>query len=286
MDVYNGEVLKKMLRDADQGGYAVPMFDYSDLWDQMAVLEAAEELHAPVMFASLPIGVNEIGLEMLGAMGVVSMKKASVPAIHHLDHATDVQMCCKAIDNGYPSVMIDASKAELETNISYTKAVVDYAHARGAVVEAEIGKIKGRGYEGNYEGDDFLVKVEDAVQLVRETGVDSLAIGIGTAHGFYQGKPEINFKRLEEVNQALDIPLVLHGGTGIPEEDVRRAIRGGINKVNVGTQIRCTYMDTARKVIEQRGYTTHTVEIMKEVKEAIKDVAKTWIRVCMADGKA
>lgn len=286
MDVYNGEVLKKMLKDADAGGYAVPMFDYSDLWDQLAVLEAAQELRAPVMFASLPIGVNEIGLDMLGAMGIVSMKRSSVSAIHHLDHATEVQMCCKAIDNGYPSVMIDASKQDLDTNIRFTKAVVEYAHARGAVVEAEIGKIKGRGYEGNYDGDDFLVKVDDAVLLAKETGVDSLAIGIGTAHGFYKGKPEINFRRLEEVNEALDIPLVLHGGTGIPEEDVRRAIRGGINKVNVGTQIRCTYMSSAQNVIEARGYTTHTVEIMHEVKEAIKREVRAWIKICMADGKA
>ena len=122
--------------------------------------------------------------------------------------------------------------------------------------------------------------------LAKETGVDSLAIGIGTAHGFYKGKPEINFRRLEEVNEALDIPLVLHGGTGIPEEDVRRAIRGGINKVNVGTKIRCTYMSSAQNVIEARGYTTHTVEIMHEVKEAIKREVRAWIKICMADGKA
>lgn len=281
-----GDMLRKMLQDADQNGYAVPMFDYSDLWDQAAILEAAEELRAPVMFASLPIGVKEIGLEMLGAMGKVSMECATVPAIHHLDHATDVQMCCRAIDCGYPSVMIDASKQELENNILFAKAVVDYAHARGAVVEAEIGKIKGRGYESSFEGDDFLVKVEDAVRLATETGVDSLAIGIGTAHGFYEGNPEINFKRLEEVNEALDIPLVLHGGTGIPEEDVRKAIQGGINKVNVGTQIRCTYMDAVQKMVEKMGYTTHTVEIMHEVKKTIKEVAKTWIKTCMAEGRA
>lgn len=286
MKNYNGNTLMKMLRDADEGGYAVPMFDYSDLWDQMAVLEAATELHAPVMFASLPIGVNEIGLEMLGAMGEVTMKNAEIPIIHHLDHAVDTAMCCKAVDCGYPSVMIDASKLDLKTNIQYTKAVVEYAHAHGSVVEAELGRIKGRGYEGSFDGGDFLVKVDDAVRLVRETGVDTLAIGIGTAHGFYEGSPEINFKRLEEVNEALDLPLVLHGGTGIPKEDIRRAIKGGINKVNVGTQIRCTYMESARQMIEKRGYTTHTVEIMRDVKEEIKNVVKYWIRVCMADGKA
>lgn len=286
MEHYSGEVLKKLLKDADEGGYAIPMFDYSDIWDQLAVVEAAEELHAPVMFASLPKGVNEIGAERLGALGEASMKLAKVPVIHHLDHATEVEMCCKAIDCGYTSVMIDASKEDLETNIRFTKAVVEHAAKHGACVEAEIGRIKGRDYEGTYLGNDFLVKVEDAVELVSKTGVDCLAIGIGTAHGFYEGKPEINFQRLAEVNEALSIPLVLHGGTGIPEEDVKRAIKNGINKVNVGTQIRCAYMQNTYQVIAELGYTTHTVDIMHEVKKAIKREVAAWIKICMADGKA
>ena len=136
------------------------------------------------------------------------------------------------------------------------------------------------------DGGDFLVQVDDAVELVRQTRVDALAIGIGTAHGFYQGKPEINFKRLAEVNEALDIPLVLHGGTGIPEEDVRKAIRNGINKVNVGTQIRYTYMSSVVDIVQKRGAVTHTIDIMQEVLPYIKKVASDWIRVCMADGKA
>ena len=129
------------------------------------------------------------------------------------------------------------------------------------------------------------MQVSDAIALVEKTGVDSLAIGIGTAHGFYPGKPEINFKRLSEVNEAISIPLVLHGGTGIPEEDVRRAIKGGINKVNVGTEIRYTYMSQAHKAISERGPATHTVEIMQDVRKAIKEVVKKWIRICLADGK-
>ena len=281
----NGEVLRKMLHDADVGGYAVPMFNYTDIWDVSAAVEAAQELHAPIMFASIPKTVSAHGIEVLGAMGRAYMDGVSQPLIHHLDHSTSVEMCRRAIDVGYPSVMIDASKETLEENISRTREVCDYAHARNAMVEAEIGRIKGRDYEGTYLGDDFLVQVSDAIALVEKTGVDSLAIGIGTAHGFYPGKPEINFKRLSEVNEAISIPLVLHGGTGIPEEDVRRAIKGGINKVNVGTEIRYTYMSLAHKAISERGPATHTVEIMQDVRKAIKEVVKKWIRICLADGK-
>ncbi|WP_343247232.1 class II fructose-bisphosphate aldolase [Diplocloster hominis] len=286
MDIYNGDTLRKLLKDADQGGYAVPMFNYTDLWDQMAVIEAAMELHAPIMFASIPKTVHTISPEILGAVGTVQMKKAASPIIHHLDHAKTAELCMAAIDNGYPSVMIDASDQDLETNIAAVKRVVEYAHPRGVFVEGEIGRIKGRDYEAAYEGDDFLARVDDALRLVQETGVDSLAIGIGTAHGFYDGKPEINFKRLEEMKEAIAVPLVLHGGTGIPEEDVKKAIRLGINKVNIGTQIRYTYMRSACRLIQEKGPVTHTIDIMTEAKKEIKEVAKTWIRICMADGKA
>lgn len=286
MEIMNGDVLRKMLKEADEGGYAVPMFNYTDLWDQLAVLEAAKELRAPVMFASIPKTVNMLGVELLGAVGKMRMKQSAEPIIHHLDHSNSVELCKKAIDCGYPSVMIDASKESLEQNIAMTREVVEYAAAHKVCVEAEIGKIKGRDYEASFEGGDFLVQVEDAVKLVKETGVDTLAVGIGTAHGFYQGKPEINFKRLAEVNEALDIPLVLHGGTGIPEEDVRKAIKNGINKVNVGTQIRYTYMDNVARVVRERGAVIHTIDIMQEVIPYIKEAAKTWIKICMADGKA
>ncbi len=281
-----GKTLKDLLKAADEGGYAIPMFNYTDLWDQMAVLEAARELHAPVMFASIPKTVNEIGIDILGAIGKIRMNENDFPIIHHLDHSNSVDLCKKAVDAGYPSVMIDASRETLEKNIEMTKAVVKYAHSFDVCVEAEIGKIKGRDYESAFDGGNFLVQVDDAVKLVEETGVDTLAVGIGTAHGFYQGKPEINFKRLAEVNEALDTPLVLHGGTGIPEEDVKKAIKNGINKVNIGTQIRYTYMSSVSRIVQEKGAVTHTIDIMQEARPYIKQVALNWIRICMADGKA
>lgn len=282
----NGNTLMKWFRHANENKYAIPMFDYTDLWDMRAALEAAEELHAPIMFATIPKVVMAHGIDILGAIGNTVMDSTELPVFHHLDHANTVELCKQAINVGYPSVMIDASRETLEENIRQCSEVVSYAHARNVVVEGEIGRIKGRDAEGTYLGDDFLVQVPDAVRLVNETGVDTLAVGIGTAHGFYQGKPEINFKRLAEVNEALDIPLVLHGGTGIPEEDVRKAIRNGINKVNVGTQIRYTYMNEAQKAIVRKGPVTHTVDILMDVRPLIKEEVRKWILVCMADGKA
>ncbi len=278
--------LKELLHDADHGGYAIPSFNYSDLWDFLAIAEAAQEEQAPVMVASNPLVVQAIGADVLGAVGRAVMGKARIPLIHHLDHSFSVEMCKEAIDQGYPSVMIDASKHPLEENIRQVKEVVAYAHPRGVHVEAEIGKIKGKGIEGDFKGGDFLVEVEEAKKLVEATGVDSLAVGIGTAHGFYEGVPEINFTRLAEVNEALSIPLVLHGGTGIPEEDIRKAIRYGINKVNVGTIIHCTYMNSLREELNRRGENPYTLDVIKPVKERIKSVIKSWIRTCMANGKA
>lgn len=278
--------LKELLKKADKGGYAIPSFNYSDIWDFLAIVEAAEEEEAPIMIASNPLVVTEIGVELCGAFGKAAMEKAKIPLIHHLDHSFKVEMCKAAIDHGYPSVMIDASKYSLEENIKMIKEVVEYAHPKGVHVEAELGKIKGKGIEGDFTGGDFLINVDEAVNLVKGTGVDSLAVGIGTAHGFYEGKPEINFKRLAEVNEAIDVPLVLHGGTGIPEEDIRKAIKNGINKVNVGTIIHCTYMNNMREELNRRGPNPYTLDVIKPVKEKIKEVVKMWIRVCMVNGKA
>jgi ketose-bisphosphate aldolase len=275
-----------ILRAADAGGFAVPAFNYSDIWDFLAIVEAAEELEAPIFISSNQLVVTDIGIELCGAFGAAAMAKARVPVIHHLDHSNKVAICKAAVDYHYPSVMIDASARPLEENIATVKEVAAYAHARGVFVEGEVGRIQGMGVEGMYTGNDFLARVEDCERFVAESGVDSLAAGIGTAHGFYKGKPEIHFDLLEKINKAIKVPLVLHGGTGIPEEDVRRAIRGGINKVNVGTIIHCTYMNAVRAELNARGENPYTLDVMKPVRAAIKEVVKSWIRVCMADGKA
>ncbi|MCL1909627.1 MAG: class II fructose-bisphosphate aldolase [Kiritimatiellaeota bacterium] len=281
-----GQQLKAALKAADGGGYAVPSFNYSDIWDFLAIVEAAEEENAPIMIACNPLVAKAISVELCGAFGAAAMAKAKTPLWHHLDHSFTAELCKAAVDNGYPSVMIDASKHDLATNIAMVSDVVAYCHARGTHVEGEIGKIKGKGIEGDFAGGDFLVQVADAVELVAKTGVDSLAVGIGTAHGFYEGKPEINFARLKEINDAIDTPLVLHGGTGIPADDIQKAIKNGINKVNVGTIIHCTYMNGMRAELNRLGANPYTLDVVKPVIAEIKEVVKGWIRVCGANGKA
>ncbi len=278
--------IMEQLKLADEGGYAIPHFNYSDIWDMTAIVRAAEEEHSPVILAGVPKVTNALSIELIGAMGRVMMETAKVPVYHHLDHSNDTSICKAAVDQGYATVMIDGSKETLECNIEMVKDVVNYAHPKGIQVEGEIGKIKGNNAEGRYDGGDFLVKVSEAVKLVESTDVDILAVGIGTAHGFYEGKPEINFKRLQEVNEALSLPLVLHGGTGIPEEDVRRAIKCGINKVNVGTIIKYTYLSHVQSLLNQKGPAIHTIDLMLPVVEEIKEEVKRWIRVCMSNGKA
>jgi len=275
-----------ILAAADAGGFAVPAFNYSDIWDFLAIVEAAEELDAPIFISSNQQVVTEIGIELTGAFGAAAIDKARIPLIHHLDHSNKVEICRAAVDNRYPSVMIDASARPLAENIAAVKQVVGYAHPHGVFVEGEVGRIQGMGVEGMYTGTDYLARVEDVEQLVAESGVDSLAAGIGTAHGFYKGKPEIHFDLLARINAAVKVPLVLHGGTGIPEEDVRRAIRSGINKVNVGTIIHCTYMNALRAELNARGENPYTLDVMKQVRLLITNVVKQWIKVCMADGKA
>ena len=285
--IINGDVLREYLKKGDKNGFAVPAFNYSDVWDMLAIVEAAKEENAPIMLASNPLVVRDIGTELCGAMGLAVMKLANHPVVHHLDHSSSVDLCLACIDNGYPSVMIDASKLSLAENIAETQKVAAYAKTKKVHVEAELGKIKGNGIEGKYNGTglDFLVDPNEAKQLVDATGVDSLAVGIGTAHGFYEGEPEIHFDRLAEVNEAVSVPLVLHGGSGIPLEDIRKAIKNGINKVNVGTIIHCTYMNAMRKTLWDGGDNQYTLDVVKPAIAAVKSVVKEWIQVCMADGK-
>ncbi len=277
--------LKELLKKADEGRYAIPAFNYSDIWDFLAIIEAAEKEKSPVIISSNPLVVKAIGVDYLAAIGEIGIQLAKVPLIHHLDHSTSFELCAECVEKGYPSIMIDGSVLRLEENIALTRKMVEFAHPKGVCVEGELGRIKGKSIEGKYRGEDFLVNVEEAIQFVNETKVDSLAIGIGTAHGFYMVKPELNFERLAEVNEAIKIPLVLHGGTGIPDEDINKAISLGMNKVNIGTIIHCTYMNSLKEELNKRDKNPYTLEVLLPVKEEVKKVVKERIRVCGSSGK-
>lgn len=277
-------VIRELLSAADAVGYAVPAFNYSDIWELEAILEAAEEERAPVYMASNMRVAHSLGLPYLGALGQKAYEESGGKVFNHLDHSTSVELCKQAVDCGYHSVMIDASALSLEENIAMTAEVVEYAHKRGVLVEAEIGRILGRNIEGTYEGQDFLVQVEDAIALAEKTGVDSLAVGIGTAHGFYKEEPQINIQRLQEVNAEVKIPLVLHGGTGVPADVVRACIKNGMAKVNVGTLLHATYIETLRSQMQTYSG-TNISDLMEPVREAIKPKIKDWIQVCDAQNR-
>lgn len=278
--------VKTLLERADHEGFAIPAFNYSDIWEMEAIVEAAEELHAPVMIASNTQVVKAHGVQFLGKQGITVMELASVPVVNHLDHCTDIALCKAAIDSGYSSVMIDKSTSSLEDNLVTTKEIVAYASSKNVRVEAEIGCIKGRNVESMYDGRNFLADVASSVRMATETGITSLAVGIGNAHGFYTEKPNLNFERLAEINQAVSIPLVLHGGTGIPDADVQKAIRLGINKVNIGTQLHFRYITTVREMLTKYAEnTTNVINLMEPVRAAIKEDVKRGIMLCMANGK-
>lgn len=278
--------LKNLLEQADQEKFAVPAFNYSTLWDLLAIIRTAEEEHSPVIVASNSAIAAAVGLNYCQGMAAVAIREATVPVINHLDHSFSIDQCRDAIDAGYPSVMIDASKYSLEQNIDWIKQVKAYGKANNVHVEGELGRIKGRTLEGEYvQGTNFLIQVEEAVRLVSESHVDSLAVGIGTAHGFYDGKPELNFKRLYEIDQAIPTKLVLHGGTGIPEEDIREAIKCGINKVNVGTIIGYTFSQSLRQYLSSETKVT-PLSMMEPVISSIQEVVRPWIRTCMSNGRA
>ena len=257
----------------------LPAFNYSDMWDLMAIVNAAERMGIDVIVASNLLVENALGLDLCQAMVGALNSRTSISIFNHLDHSNNVDLCIKAVDAGYPSVMIDGSGLPLEDNIRITGEVVKYGHQKGVVVEGEVGKIKGKGVDGEFAGEVFLAEVDEVVELVAKTHLDSLAVGIGTAHGFYTEEPIIHFDRLAEIAAATEVPLVLHGGTGISDEDIQKAISMGITKVNVGTIIHVTYMNYLKEKLNHADDRPYTLDIMKSVLPGIEEVIIDRIRV-------
>lgn len=278
--------LKTLLQRADEEKYAVIAFNFSDVWDLRGIIRAAEQERAPVMVAAVPPIFANHGIDLLAALGNAAARNARVPVVPHLDHSNSVALCMDAIDHGFPSVMIDASQLPLEQNIATVRPVVEYARARGVHVEGELGRIMGSNWEGVYvDGQDYLTDVGQAVEFVGKAGVDSLAIGIGSGHGFYVEEPILNIRRLAEINAATPVKLVLHGGTGIPEDQIREVIRNGINKINVGTLIYTSYLETVKKSLNAVADRKYSLDIFNEAVEAVTEAARAWIRLSGSGGK-
>jgi len=274
--------MKSMFEEAKEGRYAIMAFNYSDMWDLWAIERAARETRSPVIFSCYTAMYQELGVDWFAGLGEALMKRGE-RFYHHQDHSHDPELCRQAAELGFASVMFDGSALPFEENVRLTRLAADYAHSRGALIEGELGRVGGRGAQGG--GSSGLVAVESVAEFVERTGVDLLAIGIGTAHGFYTEKPKIDFKRLEDVAGRVSIPLVMHGGTGIPDEDVARAIQLGIRKLNVGTIVHHTYLKSLRQSLETAGDNPYTLDVMKKVQEPILDVLRHYLRLSGSMGK-
>ena len=232
--------LKEMLKAASRGKYAVGMFDVSDLEMIRAVVEEAEALRSPVILGALGPDLEGSRLDYWFAMAKLAADRASVPVCIHLDHANTLDQVKRAVDAGFSSVMLDASASVFEENIRRSKEVVDAVRNLDISVEAELGHV-GNGWvgsgEGSESGPDMLTEPDKVAEFVERTGVDALAVSIGTAHGVYVKAPKLDIERLDMITAASDIPLVLHGGSGTPEDQMSCAISHGISKVNIYSEL-------------------------------------------------
>ncbi len=276
---------EKMLAEAREGGYAVGAFNVENMEMVKAVIAAAEEVKAPVMLQTTPSTVKYGTLETYFAMVSAEAKKASVPVCLHLDHGSSFELAVQAIKAGYTSVMIDGSHEDFEHNVELTKKVVDVAKACGIPVEAELGKVGGK--EDDLEAEeDGNTDPQEAKEFVDRTGVSSLAIAIGTAHGFYAGTPVLDKERVSEVKELVSVPLVLHGASGLSDEDVKECVRRGMCKVNFATELRVAYTEAGKKLLQEKPETFDPKKLGIAGMEAVKELVKVRMCVCGCNGKA
>ncbi len=276
---------KEMLNDAQKGGYAVGAFNAENMEMIRAIIAAAEELKAPVMIQTTPGTIKYASLETFAAITKAEAEKATVPVCLHLDHGSSFEMAVKAIQVGYSSVMIDGSKLDLEANIALSKRVADVGRACGIPVEAELGKVGGKEDDTESKESAYTDPAE-AKRFVEETEVDSLAIGIGTAHGVYKVKPVLNTQRITEVKEVVSIPLVLHGSSGLTDDDVRDCVKRGMCKVNFATELRQEYLRATRELLNADASIIDPKKIGEAAMKAVKAQVEYRMKVCGCDGRA
>ncbi|GAA4714718.1 class II fructose-1,6-bisphosphate aldolase [Brevibacillus fulvus] len=279
-----------MLRKAMEQNYAVGHFNLGNLEFAQAILQAAQEESAPVIVAVSPGYFHHLGGLTVAATlvrALIEEYKITVPVALHLDHGQSFAQCLQAIKAGFTSVMIDASHFPLNTNIAVTRKVVEAAHALGVSVEAELGRIGGQ-EDDLYvaEPDAWYASPEECQLLVQETGVDCLAPALGSVHGLYRGEPKLGFSRMEQIRRLTGVPLVLHGGSGIPAEQIARAISLGTAKINVNTENQLAAVQAIQKQLAEQPGLYDPRQYMGAAREAMKDAVKAKIRQFGCCGKA
>lgn len=288
--------LKELLEDARRNHYAIPAFDVSNGEMIRAVIDVCEEERSPAIFMLLTVDLAGRGLKQLVDAIRSASETTTVPVCIHLDHATRFEDIVASIDAGVTSVMYDGSMLRLEENIANTRRVVEYAHARGITVEAELGHVTdaigGLSENGNANGDerpidDCLTRPEEVARFVEETGVDCLAVAIGTAHGVYASLPKLHFERLATINAISECPLVLHGGSGTPDADVKRAIALGITKINIFSEVLAAMNGGLKEKLNAIDNISAWPVIVWEIaRKRMRDVVRNKIHIFGSDGRA
>ena len=277
---------KELLLDAQKNGYAVGAFNVENMEMVQAVVAAAEELKSPVIMQTTPSTIKYASPEMFYANVAAAANNASVPVVMHLDHGSGFELAVHAFRAGYTSIMIDGSHSVFEENIAITKSVVDVCHAGNVPVEAELGKVGGK--EDDLDGGNgggYTVPSE-AVEFVEKTGIDSLAVAIGTAHGVYKGTPKLDVERLSEIREVVSIPLVLHGTSGVPDEAVKECIRRGICKVNYATDLRIAFSNGVKEYLTANPDAFDPKKYNAVGREKVKEYVMSKMLVCGSNGRA
>ena len=276
---------KSILKKAQEGKYAIGAFNVENMEMVMAVISAAEEMNAPVIMQTTPSTVKYASLDYFLANARVAASQAKVPVVMHLDHGSSFELAAQAFRAGYTSIMIDGSHSSFEENIKISKAVVDMCKPAGIAVEAELGKVGGK--EDDLDGGDGgFTDPQEAKEFVERTGVDSLAVAIGTAHGMYKGEPKLDLDRLSQIKEVVSIPLVLHGGSGIPDSKVQESIERGICKVNYATELRIAFTNGVNKYLNENKDAIDPKKYNKAGMEEVKKFVKEKIKVCGCENKA
>lgn len=267
--------LKEILKGTRENGYAVGGFNFNDYEDAQGIVDGAAAKNSPVILMASVGTVKYIGMRQTVYMAKAMAESVDIPVCLHLDHAEDPDFIRECILMGFTSVMIDASRKSYEENISRTAEITEFAARFGCSVEAELGRIGGREEQILVSGQEAAyTDPGDVPRFVAETGLDALAVAIGTAHGFYKSAPKLDFERLEEILRITKVPLVLHGGTGIPAEDLKKAVRLGMSKINVGTELKAAYTHAVSDGMEGLADRIDPRKFMRLVKERCSAVVQ------------
>ncbi|MGE7979721.1 class II fructose-bisphosphate aldolase [Psychrobacillus sp. NPDC093200] len=269
---------KKILTDAQRNQYAVAAFNVYSLETVQAAIKVAEQENQPVIIALGERYFPTVDVEGFAAMVKAMAEKATVPVALHLDHAYEKESIIRAIRCGFTSVMFDGSAHPFEENVRLTKEIVEIAHMAGVSVEAEIGSLAKGEFSDEEEGTGTLTDPKAAKAFVEATGVDFLAAAIGTVHGMYKGEPKIDLPLLKRIQQAVDLPLVLHGGSGTPEAVVKEAVQLGICKVNVNTEVSMAAVSFMQDYLASKDM-VHLSIVMSEMQQAMEPVMTKFVRL-------